>query len=526
MDASQIKTWPFVEARNLAARLERMGRGGGAVLFETGFGPSGLPHIGTFGEVVRTQMVRRAFAHLRPGCPTRLICFSDDLDGLRKVPGNLPNQAMLAEHLGRPLSRIPDPFGTHESFAAHNNARLEKFLDAFGFDCEFLSASTCYESGGFDEVLLRVLRHHDAIAGVVGPTLGAARRRSYSPFLPICPRTGRVVIAEVAGRDARAGTIDWRDPESGALVRGHPVTGGGCKLQWKVDWAARWAALGVDYEMAGKDLRDSLGLSGKICRILGAAAPAGFAYELFLDGKGEKISKSRGNGLSLEEWLRYGPVEGLARFMYRAPRTARRLHFDEIPRSTDDYLSDLADWRGASEAERLHNPLWYIGGARRGEACPVRYSMLLNLAGAAHADSAQTLWGFIRAQTPEVSPQTHPLLDRLTACALHYYEDFIAPARRFRKAGEAERGWLCDLARRLRALEAGAGAAEAQSAAYAAGKAAGFEKDLRGWFRFLYEVLLGYSQGPRFGAFAALYGIERTARLLEAAGRGEDPARA
>ncbi|MBI2586794.1 MAG: lysine--tRNA ligase, partial [Rhodospirillales bacterium] len=351
--AQNAKAWPFVEARALMKRLGDKAPAKGHVLFETGYGPSGLPHIGTFGEVARTSMVRHAFATLS-GLKTRLVAFSDDMDGLRKIPDNVPNGDMIAQHLGKPLTAIPDPFGTHESFGHHNNARLRAFLDAFKFDYEFLSSTECYKSGRFDAALKSVLEHYDEVINVILPTLGPERRATYSPFLPVCPKTGRVLQVPVIARDVQAGTIVYKD--NGAKVE-TLVTGGRCKLQWKADWAMRWVALGVDYEMSGKDLIDSVKLSGRICRILGANPPVGFTYELFLDENGEKISKSRGNGLTVEEWLRYAPPESLALFMYQKPTAAKRLFFDVIPKNVDDYLGHLAGLAKQDDAQRLDNPV-------------------------------------------------------------------------------------------------------------------------------------------------------------------------
>src|SRR5579875_2569446 len=350
------RAWPFEEARKLADRLAASGKQ--EALFETGYGPSGLPHIGTFGEVARTTWVRNAFTVLT-GRASRLIAFSDDMDGLRKVPDNVPNRDMLAKYLGRPLTRIPDPFGTHESFGAHNNAMLRRFLDSFGFEYEFASSTDYYNAGRFDAALKRVLEEYDAIMAVILPTLGPERRASYAPVLPIHPETGVVMQVPIEARDPVAGTIAWRDPDSGRRFE-TKVTGGAAKLQWKADWAMRWYALGVDYEMSGKDLIDSVRLSGRICRILGSEPPVGFTYELFLDEHAQKISKSKGNGIAVEEWLRYAPPESLGQFMYGQPQRAKRLYFDVIPRATDEYLANSAKLPSQSDAEQRANPAWHI----------------------------------------------------------------------------------------------------------------------------------------------------------------------
>jgi lysyl-tRNA synthetase class 1 len=510
--AAVPKSWPFEEAAALASRLAAAGRT--AALFETGYGPSGLPHIGTFGEVARTTWVRHAFTVLT-GLPSRLVAFSDDMDGLRKVPDNVPNQAMLRAHLGRPLTRIPDPFGTHPSFGAHNNARLQGFLDSFGFEYEFASSTACYTTGQFDAALRRVLERHDEIVAVVLPTLGAERAATWSPFLPIHPRTGIVMQVKIERIDTDAGTVAWRDPDTGAWFE-TPVTGGACKLQWKADWAMRWHALGVDYEMSGKDLIDSVRLSGRICRILGSEPPAGFTYELFLDEHAQKISKSRGNGLSVEEWLRYGPAESLAQFRFNAPQRAKRLYFDVIPRATDEYLANAEKARAQPPDEAMTNPAWHIhaGQVPQTAESPLSFAMLLNLASVVNAESADLLWGFIRRYSSAATPDSMPFLARLVGFALAYYRDFVHPAKRFRAPDANERAALTDLAATLAALPAEASAEDIQNVLYAVGKRHAFTA-LRDWFACLYQVLLGQPDGPRFGQFVALYGIAGTVALIE-----------
>ncbi len=518
--AKDSKAWPFEQARKLLQRLERMPSPPETVLFETGYGPSGLPHIGTFGEVARTTMVRHAFS-LLSDLPTRLVCFSDDMDGLRKVPDNIPNKEMLTEHLGKPLTAVPDPFGTHESFGAHNNARLQTFLDHFGFEYEFLSSTECYASGRFDATLRTVLERYDAVIEVILPTLGPERRKTYSPFLPVCPRTGRVLPAAIVERAAAAGPVAYVDPDTGERVE-LPVTGGHCKLQWKADWAMRWVALGVDYEMAGKDLIDSVRLSSRICRILGGTPPEGFSYELFLDENGEKISKSRGNGITIDEWLRYASPESLSLFMYQAPRKAKRLYFDVIPRNVDDYLSFLGKFPGQAPGERVANPVWHIHAGAPPEAeLPISFNILLNLVSASNAEDKAALWGFIRRYAPGAAPESHPVLDQLVGYAIAYFHDFVRPAKSYRAPDETERRAMQDLAERLERLPPQASAEDIQTIVYEVGKAHEFEP-LRDWFRALYEVLLGQSQGPRFGSFVELYGVAETRALIARALEGED----
>jgi lysyl-tRNA synthetase class 1 len=508
------KAWPFEEAAKVAARLGKSGKQ--SALFETGYGPSGLPHIGTFGEVARTSWVRHAFATLT-GLPSRLIAFSDDMDGLRKVPDNVPNRDRLAEFLGKPLTRIPDPFGTHESFGAHNNARLRAFLDSFGFEYEFASSTEYYAAGRFDAALVRVLEEYDRIMEVILPTLGPERRATYSPILPIHPRTGVVMQVPMIARDPAAATVTWADPDTGETFE-TSVRGGGCKLQWKADWAMRWYALGVDYEMSGKDLIDSVRLSGRICRILGATPPEGFTYELFLDEHAQKISKSKGNGLSVDEWLRYAPPESLAQFMYNAPPRAKRLYFDVIPRAVDEYLANaqkLAEQDG--DAARA-NPAWHIhaGKLPNHGGSPVSFAMLLNLASVVNAEQADILWGFIRRYAPAASPATTPFLDRLVHHAIAYYQDFVRPTKQYRAPSAEERAALADLAETLRGIDAPADAEALQNLVFEVGKRHAFP-ELRAWFACLYQVLLGQTEGPRFGGFIALYGVAETIALIEAA---------
>ncbi len=521
--AHQAKAWPFEEARKILARLGGKAPEKGYVLFETGYGPSGLPHIGTFGEVVRTTMVRRAFQRLSD-VPTRLFCFSDDMDGLRKVPDNIPNKEMVAQHLGKPLTRIPDPFGTHESFGAHNNARLRAFLDSFGFEYEFQSSSDWYASGRFDNALLRVLERYDEVMQVMLPSLREERRKTYSPFLPVSPSTGRVLQVPILQRDAEAGTIVFED-EDGRKVE-QPVTGGLAKLQWKPDWGMRWYALGVDYEMSGKDLIDSVKLASRICKILGGTPPEGFTYELFLDEQGEKISKSKGNGLSVDEWLTYAPPESLSLFMYGKPRAAKKLYFDVIPRTVDDYLTFLAKFEEEAPERRLENPVWHIhDGQPPTEPAHLSFSLLLNLVGACNAEDADTLWGFISRYAPQASRESDAILASLVDYAIVYYRDFVRPTKRYRVPSAEERPAFEDLLAELEALPDDADAETIQNRVYEIGKREAFAA-LRDWFKACYEVLLGQEQGPRLGSFFALYGLPESRALVARALAGEDLARA
>lgn len=509
--ALSSNAWPFKEAVDLLNRFENEPPEKGYALFETGYGPSGLPHIGTFGEVFRTTMVRQAFEMISD-IPTRLFAFSDDMDGLRKVPSNIPNQEMVAENLGKSLSSIPDPFGTHESYGAHMNDRLKKFLDSYGFEYEFKSSTECYKSGIFDKALLKVLEHYEQVMEVMLPTLGEERQASYSPFLPICPSTGRVLQAPVVAYDVKKGTITYLDDDENKMET--PVTGGRCKLQWKPDWGMRWAALGVDYEMYGKDLIPSAELSSRICSIIGGTTPAGFSYELFLDETGAKISKSKGNGISLEDWLRYGIPESLSLFMFNAPRKAKRLYFDVIPKNVDEYLAHLSKIETQAEEQKYANPAWHIHNGKTPKYdVPVNFDSLLNLASACNPENKTILWGFITRYAPQATPENNPLLDKLAEYAVTYYHDFVKPDKHYRMPDDQERKAMESLAAELKALPENATAEEIQNKIYEIGRNHGFN-NLRDWFKALYEVLLGQGQGPRMGSFIALYGRDETISLI------------
>lgn len=548
--AREAKSWPFEQARllldrvlklrvsdaerNAAASLIAEGKAAEAVatfpalndpvVFQCGFGASGLPHMGTFGEAARPTMVRTAFRALtEDAVPTKLIVFSDDMDGLRKIPDNVPNREMLEEDRDKPVSKVRDPFGESESFAHHNNARLRAFLDGFGFDYEFMSSTETYQSGKFDDVLMRMLERFDAIQAIMLPTLGEERRATYSPFLPISPVSGKVLQVPTLERDVAKGTIVFDDPDGGRTEL--PVTGGHVKIQWRPDWAVRWTALKVDFEASGKDLIDSVRVSDKLTKVLGGVPPVAFHYELFMDENNQKISKSKGNGLTMEEWLRYGAPESLAYYMYQSPKSAKRLYFDVIPKAADEYLQQLDAFNRNREAgangPAIDNPAWHVhSGAPPEKGSPVSFSLLLNLVSAADASTKDILWGFISRYIPGATPQSEPMLDRLTGYAINYYEDFVKPSKQFRAPTDQERAAMEDLVARFKALPADADAETIQNVVFEVGKEAGFEP-LRAWFQALYEVLLGQSQGPRFGSFAAIFGLERTVALIERALAGE-----
>jgi lysyl-tRNA synthetase class 1 len=516
--AMSSKAWPFEEARRVLKRYEKKDPEKGHVLFETGYGPSGLPHIGTFGEVQRTTMIRRAFEMISD-IPTRLVCFSDDLDGMRKVPDNVPDPAKLRESLQLPLTSVPDPYGEYPSYGDHNNAMLRRFLDTFGFEYEFISATDFYKSGRFDETLLRCCERYDAIMEIMLASLREERQQTYSCFLPIHPETGRVLYVPMKEVNAKDGTITFDDEDGREWTL--PVTGGQVKLQWKPDFGARWAALDVDFEMYGKDHSTNTPIYDGICEVLGGRAPEHFTYELFLDENGQKISKSKGNGLTIDEWLTYAATESLGYFMYQKPKTAKRMHFDVIPKAVDEYHQQLRAFPGQTIEQQMANPVWHIHDGNPPESkMVVPFAMLLNLASVAGAKDKDGLWGFIKRYAPDASPDTHPDLDKAAGFALRYFNDFVAPTRVFRAPTDVERAAMEDLAGRLKAWEGGLDAEALQTMVFAVGTEHKFEP-LRGWFTALYEVLLGASQGPRFGGFIALYGVSETVALIERALAGE-----
>ncbi|MGB3500453.1 MAG: lysine--tRNA ligase [Mesorhizobium sp.] len=525
--AAESKAWPFEEARKIIKRYEKTGFPE-VVLFETGYGPSGLPHIGTFGEVARTTMVRYAFRVLTEDkVKTKLLSFSDDMDGMRKIPDTVPDRAALEPYLQMPLTVVPNPFGgDYPSFGDHNNAMLQRFLDTFGFDYEFASATDYYKSGRFDAVLLKAVEKYDAIMKVMLPTLGPERQATYSPFLPISPKTGRVLYVPMKRVDAKAGTITFDDEDGEETTLS--VTGGKVKMQWKPDFGMRWAALGVDFEMFGKDHQTNAPIYDRISEILGGRAPEHFVYELFLDEKGEKISKTKGNGISIDQWLTYATTESLALYMFQRPRQAKKLYFDVIPKAVDEYYAFLAAYPRQDWKERLGNPVWHIhSGNPPSVDLPVPFALLLNLVSASNAHEPNVLWGFISRYAPGVTAETHPELDRLTAYAIRYYDDFVKPSKIYRAPDDEERAALAALSAKLGELPQGADGEAIQNASLDVARGIARYQDHEkksptggpgvsvAFFQMIYQVLIGQARGPRFGSFAALYGIDNTRRLID-----------
>lgn len=526
--AMAAKAWPFEEARKLVERFRKAPPAKGYVLFETGYGPSGLPHLGTFQEVARTCMVMRAFQEMSE-LPVKLFCVSDDMDGMRKIPENLPNQEMLAEHLHKPLTKVPDPFGCHDSYGAHMNNKLREFLDHFGFEYEFKSATELYQNGTYDAALKRVAERYDAIMKVMLPTLGEERQATYSPFLPISPKSGRVLYVPMKKVDAVNYTITFDDEDGTELTI--PVTGGQCKLQWKPDFGMRWAALDVDFEMYGKDHLVNGQLYSAICKILDGRVPEQFSYELFLDELGQKISKSKGNGLTIDEWLTYAPRESLAYYLYQSPKKAKRLYFDVIPKAVDEYRQQLAAYEKQTDAQKLENPVWHIhaGNPPAAELPDLNFALLLNLAGVCNPEDKSVLWGFIGQYAKGATAAQYPAIDALAGYAVRYYHDFVKPTKKYRAATEQEQKAFAQLAELLKTKSGEENTPEGEtysgylmSLVYEVGREHYGKENMRQWFGAMYEVLLGQEQGPRMGSFIALYGVNETLGLLEKALKGED----
>ncbi len=512
-------SWPFEEARKILEKIDNKTPSKGYVLFETGYGPSGLPHIGTFGEVVRTSFVRHAFSLLAPEIPTKMFCVSDDIDGLRKVPDNLPNQDLIKANLGKPLTCVPDPFGTHQSYGHNMNARLRAFLDRFGFEYEFISATDKYKSGAFDKTMLRVLEKYDELIDLMLKNLGEERQETYSPFMPIDKESGKVIDKGVKGINKEKGTVIYIDEHG--TQKETPVTGGNCKLQWKVDFGARWYGLEVDYEIYGKDHLPNEKIYHRICEILGKQPPINYFYEMFLSEDGAKISKSKGNGISVEDWLKYAPEESLSLYMYQKPRTAKRLYFGVIPKAMDEYLSFLLSYnKEIDQAKRINNPVFHIHfGQVPNPECNLTFSLLLNLASACNPENDEVLWGFIskyqQDQERELSKENSPNLDKMVGCAINYYNDFIKANKKYRDATALEKAAIIDLKNALQEIDKNSDAPAVQTLVFEIGKKHGYEKNMRDWFSALYQILLGQNEGPRMGSFIALYGVDGFIKMIE-----------
>jgi lysyl-tRNA synthetase class 1 len=511
-EALKSKAWPFDEARKVLKRLKGQLPEKGYVLFETGYGPSGLPHIGTFGEVARTAMIQHAFEVIS-GMPTKLVSFSDDLDGMRKVPGNVPNQDMMQDFLQKPLTDVPDPFGTHDSFGAHNNAMLCRFLDTFGFEYDFYSSTEYYRSGAFDEVLLRAVEKYDEIMEVMLASLREERQKSYSIFLPISPKTGRVLYVPMKSVSKKSGTITFDDEDGTETTLS--VTGGNVKLQWKPDFGARWSALNVDFEMYGKDHSTNTHIYDKICRILGAPAPSHFFYELFLDENGEKISKSKGNGISIEDWLKYASPESLALYMFQNPQRAKKLYPQVIPKAVDEYLSFLEKFETQPIKEQLGNPVWHVhNGVPPKEKNIINFGVLLNLVSASNADNEEVLWKFIQNFAPDTDRSKYPILNQLVKNAISYFNDHVKIHKKYRNANEQEKKALLELNEEIKKMPEGMTPEEMQTVVFTVGKKYYPKEELRNWFKAIYEVVFGDEQGPRMGSFICFFGKQETIDLI------------
>ena len=504
-------SWPFVEIRKLLKERKELIKSKNKITFQTGYGPSGLPHIGTFGEVARTTMMINALNHIQK-IDTDLITFSDDMDGLRKVPDNIPNDIVLKENLGKPLTDIPDPFKKYKSFGEHNNEMLREFLKKFNFTFTFKSSTINYKNGTFNNSLIRVMEKYNEIMNIILPTLRNERRKTYCPFLPICPDTGKVLEIPLLSMDKKKGIIIF---DNNGKKLESSVLDGKCKLQWKVDWAMRWFTFDVDFEMYGKDLTESAILSNKVCRALGKTPPNGFAYELFLDDKGEKISKSKGNGISIDQWLRYASPESLSLYMYPNPKRAKKLYSEVVPKTVDEYLSLIEKYPDQNEKDQILNPVWHVhNGKPPSEKIVMPFSMLLNLVGSSNADNKEILWKFINRFHKEINPKNYPILNGLTAFAINYFKDKVEPNKKFKSPNKEEKKALQNLVVKLEEVDQKSKPEDIQTIIYSVGKENGYEKNLRDWFKLIYEVLFGEQDGPRMGFFVSFFGIKETIKLI------------
>jgi len=508
----KTNAWPFVEAKKILRERKKNIDQKGKIILQTGYGPSGLPHIGTFGEVARTSMVVNALNQLT-NIPKEIITFSDDMDGLRKVPDNVPNQEILHENLHKPLTTIPDPFNKFKSFGEHNNEMLKKFLNQFNFKYNFKSSTELYKSGFFNELLRLILKNYKGIMEIIIPTLGKERQKTYSPFLPICPDTGVVLEIPINEIDEKNSKIIF-DNNGKKLEKS--ILDGNCKLQWKVDWAMRWHALDVDFEMYGKDLIESAILSTKIIKLLGKSNPSGFAYELFLDEKGEKISKSKGNGITIDEWLKYASPESLSLFMYQNPKRAKKLYKEIVPKAVDEYLDFIEKGKTQNELQILLNPVWHVhNGLMPKENMIMTFSMLLNLVETSNADTKELLWKFVKKYKSNIFEKDHLIFDKLIGYAIKYFNDVIKQNKKYKKPNELEKKALEALINALEKCNDSMQPEDIQTHIYTVGKENGYKENLRDWFKLIYEVVFGDANGPRMGFFISFFGVNETKQLIK-----------
>ena len=507
----KTSAWPFVEAKKMLRERKTFIEKKGKITLQTGYGPSGLPHIGTFGEVARTSMMVNALNQISD-FPTEIITFSDDMDGLRKIPDNVPNQKLLNENLHKPLTQVPDPFEKFNSFGEHNNEMLKNFLDSFKFKYKFQSSTSLYKSGFFNSTLKIILENYEEIMNIIIPTLGKERQKTYSPFLPICPDTGHVLEIPVLEIDKEKSRIVFDNSGKKLEVS---ILDGNCKLQWKVDWAMRWYALDVDFEMYGKDLIESAILSTKIINLIGKKNPSGFAYELFLDEKGEKISKSKGNGITIDQWLEYASPESLSLYMYQNPKRAKKLYKEIVPKAVDDYLDSIEKSKKQNELQLLMNPVWHVhNGNIPNEDIIMTFSMLLNLVETSNADSKELLWKFVKKYKQDIDEKKFPIFDGLVGYAIKYFNDVIKAQKKYKSPSENEKLALQALVKTLEKCTDEMSPEDIQTLIYSTGKENGYAENLRDWFKLIYEVVFGDENGPRMGFFISFFGVKETKELL------------
>ena len=507
----KTSAWPFVEAKKLLRERKSIIEKKGKITLQTGYGPSGLPHIGTFGEVARTSMMVNALKHLTD-LPTEILTFSDDMDGLRKVPDNVPNKELLEENLHKPLTQVPDPFKKFKSFGEHNNEMLKDFLNNFKFIYNFKSSTKLYKSGFFNPSLEVILKNYEGIMNIILPTLGKERQKTYSPFLPICPETGQVLEIPVKEINEKKSIIIFdnkgKDLESSVLD-------GNCKLQWKVDWAMRWYALDIDFEMYGKDLIESAILSSKIIKLIGKTNPSGFAYELFLDEKGEKISKSKGNGITIDQWLQYASPESLSLYMYQNPKRAKKLYNEIVPKAVDEYLDSIEKAKNQDELQLLMNPVWHVHNSTvPQENIIMSFSMLLNLVETSNADNKELLWKFVKKYKENISEKDHPIFDNLVDYAIKYFNDIIKAKKKYKTPNLEEKKALESLVKTLETCNDKMTPEDIQTLIYSTGKENGYAENLRDWFKLIYQVVFGDENGPRMGFFISFFGVKETKDLI------------